>query len=43
MMWSKGRARLLRSLTLATVAGLAVTAGGIASAWRRLPPAASSP
>ena len=32
MMWSKGRARLLGSLTLATVAGLAVTAGGIASA-----------
>ena len=32
MMWSKGRARLLGSLTLATVAGLAVTAGGMASA-----------
>jgi hypothetical protein len=32
MMWSKGRARLLRSATLATVAGLAVTVGGIASA-----------
>ncbi len=32
MMWSKGRAGLLRSATLATVAGLAVTAGGIASA-----------
>ncbi len=32
MMWSNGRARLLRSATLATVAGLAVTAGGIASA-----------
>ncbi|MGH3397014.1 MAG: hypothetical protein ACRDPO_20230 [Streptosporangiaceae bacterium] len=32
MMWSKGRAGLLRSATLASVAGLAVTAGGIASA-----------
>jgi hypothetical protein len=32
MMWSKGRAGLLRSATLATVAGLAVTVGGIASA-----------
>jgi hypothetical protein len=32
MKWSTGRPRLLRSLTLATVAGLAVTAGGIASA-----------
>jgi len=32
MKWSTGRPRLLRGLTLATVAGLAVTAGGIASA-----------
>jgi hypothetical protein len=32
MMWSKGRARLLSSLTLATAAGLAITAGGIATA-----------
>lgn len=32
MTWSTGRPRLLRSLTLATVAGLAVTAGGIATA-----------
>ena len=32
MTWSTGRPRLLRSLTLATAAGLAVTAGGIATA-----------
>jgi hypothetical protein len=32
MKWSTGRPWLLRSLTLATAAGLAVTAGGIASA-----------
>jgi hypothetical protein len=32
MMWSTGRPRLLRSLTLFTVAGLVATAAGIASA-----------
>jgi hypothetical protein len=32
MMWSTGRPRLLRGLTLVTVAGLVATAGGLASA-----------